>query len=506
MAVRHYVLLATDGFIALPLEPRVCTEARRRIYIFGFVGGLFKVDDKIITPELNWEDRDNWAGLQAMKGTASLPSPIIWGEVGDRIYITLINLGMEARPDLIDFHTIHLHGAHVATQLDGFPETSFGVPIWSMLPRDLVPDYAPPAATYYFAPDHPGTYFYHCHVEAAEHVQMGMYGALIIYPSRESLRAAGIVQNKKGDWLLEGKKQHQIPRTATNRSFAYNDINTYFDREWVMLLSDIDETWHKFVLTGRPFNAADFRPNFWLVNGRAFPDTLLPHPLTPPADADDNLTQINYESYVHVKTGERFLLRMINLGYQEVPWHVHGWNFAIIGKDAHPSPFLKIAALLEEGNSFIRLPKINGLHTMGMEEISNMNFTVSIGSGESYDLLLVADDKRREYRNYIVKGQDGLPSLCKQLRELEKFAKRHPELMNDSSIFGIPTEPIQCQNSQTVNYLNICEKSQGEDRFFPQFYPAHNHDDHKVTNDGVYPGGQLILMQIDAPPDNNPEQ
>lgn len=28
---------------------------------------------------------------------------------------------------------------------------------------------------------------YHCHVEASEHVQMGMYGAVVIYPSMKSL-------------------------------------------------------------------------------------------------------------------------------------------------------------------------------------------------------------------------------------------------------------------------------------------------------------------------------
>ena len=35
--------------------------------------------------------------------------------------------------------------------------------------------------------------------------------------------------------------------------------------------------------------------------------------------------------------------------------------------------------------------------------------------------------------------------------------------------------------------------------FFPQFYIAHNHDDYKVTNNGVYPGGQLIFIQTDLP-------
>lgn len=55
-----------------------------------------------------------------------------------------VNFGMKERPDPFGFSTVHMQGAHVANQLDGFPEASFGVPMWSMLPPNQVPDYAPP--------------------------------------------------------------------------------------------------------------------------------------------------------------------------------------------------------------------------------------------------------------------------------------------------------------------------------------------------------------------------
>lgn len=475
MAIRHYVLLATDGFANLPLKPDLCPspDLTQRIYIFGFVGGLFQVIENGVTtfenPVFDWNNPANWPALQAMTSTTIIPSPMIWGEVGDRIYITLINLGMPIA-GITDIHTIHLHGAHVATQLDGFPETSFGVPMW----MDFTAP--PPVATYFFQPEEPGTQMYHCHQEASEHVQMGMYGALVIYPSRESLAAAGITQDPVyGEWFLNGVLQPQIPVTATNRNFAYNDIKTFFDKEYVMLLSDIDCEWHREVLSGRPFNAPNFKPDFWLVNGRAFPDTLLPHPLTPPPGSDPNLTQINYESYVHVKTNQKFLLRMINMGYQVAPWHIHGWHFTVVGKDASPSPFLKIAEKL----NFIG------------QEGQLMGFTATIGSGETFDLLLIADDKRPIYRNYIVNGQDGIPSLCSQMAAIQAI--------DPGAIFDIPTDPVICPSPNTVNQIGICNGTQGTDQFFPQFYPMHNHDDYKVTNNGTYPGGQLTFIQTDAP-------
>lgn len=96
MSVRHYVLAATDGFIELPTSPDLppVESERKKVYIFGFVGGLFKVNGKIINEDLDWTKPWNWAKFEALIGTATIPSPIIWGEMGDRVYITLINLGM----------------------------------------------------------------------------------------------------------------------------------------------------------------------------------------------------------------------------------------------------------------------------------------------------------------------------------------------------------------------------------------------------------------------------
>jgi len=475
MSTRHYVLLATDGLIELPLEGELCTKNRKEVYIFGFTGGLLEVDGVKIEENkyLDYTECDNWNDILMKKGKATIPSPMIWGEVGDDIYITLINIGMEHRDDLTDFHTVHMHGAHVATQLDGFPESSFGVPMWEKT------DEAPPKATYFFHPEDPGTLMYHCHVEASEHVQMGMYGALVIYPSMESLARNGITKSRKsGCWKFNGKEQHHIPKTATNRNFVYNNIHSYFDKEYVMLLSDIDSEWHKSVSIKNnpdPFNPVNFKPDFWLINGRAFPDTLLPHPLS--VGNDQNLTQINYESYVHVKTNEKFLLRMINMGYQVVPWHIHGWHFMVVGKDAHISPFLKLSE--------------NSKHLD--HQLTQMGFTVAIGSGETYDLIITADDKRGLYRKYIVKGKDCFDCLCKQLREIQ--------CTDASAIFNIPEEPVHCTNPQLINYIEICNQPHGNpnDQFFPQFYPMHNHDDYKVTNYGVYPGGQLTFIQTDAP-------
>lgn len=406
MAVLQYNLFATDGFISLPTNPEPCprTVYSSMVYVFGFVGGLYSRDGVVVNPQF----ADTPENRRAFAGSAMIPSPRIDAEIGDRVYVQMVNIGTNrARRPLADPHTVHLHGMHVPTQLDGFPEQSFVIPVGQK-------------AVYYFLAERAGTFMYHCHVEAAEHIQMGMYGALVVYPSVQSLADAGV----------------EIPPGATNRNFAYNHASTYFDKDYVMLLSDLDSRWHQSVFLGRPFNAVDFKPDWWLVNGRAFPDTLRRHPLP------------GYESYVHVKTGQKFLLRMINMGYQVVPWHIHGWPFMIVGKDAHP-----------------RL-------------LGEMGFTQTIGSGETWDLLFDATNKEPVYGNYIFNGQDGYPSLMSQVS---------PDWWAD-----VPLEGFNC-NPAVWNY------GAHPNQFFPQFYPMHNHDDYKVTNNGVYPGGQLTYIQTDAP-------
>ncbi|MFQ5456110.1 MAG: multicopper oxidase family protein [Nitrospirota bacterium] len=292
-----------------------------------------------------------WGFTDDPKGEAKIPAPPIIVREGDDVYITLINKGMlKAIPQNIEPHTIHLHGIHVPTYYDGVPELSFSVPAFGT------------RFTYYFKANRPGTYMYHCHVQAPKHIQMGMYGALVVRP-------------KKGD------------------DYVYNDSHTKFDREYILVLSEIDSRWHKSVYDGGgKFNPIEFRPDYWLINGNAYPDTLS-----------------DPKTHIKTKTGERLLIRLISLGLQPHTMHLHGTHTTIIGRDAVK----------------LRYP----------QEV----FTVHISSGETYDLLVVFPDKTKISKEY-------------------KRVTRYPEK-----------------------------------------FPLHDHEDHRVTNNGVYPGGMLTIVEVDKP-------
>ena len=373
---RHFYIYATDGYLTLPDQTRT--------YIRGFAG-----NNPPTTPV---------ADPASLKGKAQLPAPIIEAVAGDDCYLHFRDIG-NANPNApVDPHTVHLHGIHTSTQNDGFPEGSF-----SVMDREVI---------YYFKPEHAGTFMYHCHVEASEHVQMGMYGALIIRPAANM-----------GNTVYGGVR-HQ------------GQLIDRFDKEYIMLLSDLDTRWHRMIEGHNiAFNPVDYRPDYWLLNGRCFPDTILPAQAVFAGNTGG--PPPGYDSYVHVRTGQRLLLRMINMGYQTIPWHVHGYHFNIVGKDASP--------LVELGAN-------GGLHD---------NYTVTIGSGETYDLIVEVMDKSGIYKN------------------------KSPQ--------DVPYVPVPTADGGFYTYDGTAAT------FFPQFFPMHNHDDYKVTNNGVYPGGALALMQADAP-------
>jgi FtsP/CotA-like multicopper oxidase with cupredoxin domain len=251
------------------------------------------------------------------------------------IKITLTNLGLSQRPDLVDGHTIHWHGFQNAIPLfDGVPELSIAVPIG----RDF---------TYFYRPHDPGTYMYHCHFEDVEHVQMGMTGMLFVRP----------VQNRGTTDVLPGK-------------YAYNcgDGSTRYDREFAFMMTEVWAEAHYRDAHIQVNDWTDYKPSFFALNGRAYPDTLQPNgdPMTPAADP--RLQHQPISSLVTCSGGDRVLLRLANLGYRNHAVTVDGLDLTVVGKDAG---------------------LLRGRDGTSHYQVTN---TVEIGPGESRDVLFTAPD------------------------------------------------------------------------------------------------------------------
>ncbi|MCK6626934.1 MAG: multicopper oxidase domain-containing protein [Anaerolineae bacterium] len=290
-------LAATDGYISLPgrrifptpgnVSSNPDPEVRRTavftlpdehngLYCFGFVEAA--VSDTIAEV------------INRHKGNVRWPSPIIGVEAETDVYITVTNPGLVGRPDLDDAHTLHWHGFRNPNAIfDGVPEVSISVP-----PTRDFPYFFRPAAAGV------GTYMYHCHFEDSEHVQMGMDGIIYIYPTG-----------------------------APNQ--AYADGSTTFDRHYTLLLNEVDTTPHDGLINVQEFVWSNYDPNYWVINGRSFPDTIL-------SDSEIVGTELEFRqpvsSLIQAVGGENILLRMINLGYQQQAMQMLGIRMRVIGHDA----------------------------------------------------------------------------------------------------------------------------------------------------------------------------
>jgi FtsP/CotA-like multicopper oxidase with cupredoxin domain len=304
-------LAATDGHILLPGRASPSGPGGDPVYVFGFVNVPVGV-----TPD----------ELDVYKGAVQLPAPIIGVDQEADVYLTMTNIGLVVRPDLDDSHTIHWHGFPNATAIfDGVPEVSIAVPVGRDFP-------------YYYLPHRAGMFMYHCHFEDVEHVQMGMTGSVFVRPGQDGMSIGGFTR------------------------FAYDDGDgsTGYDRDFTLLLNEIWTTPHDNLEAIQETVWPDYRANYWTINARSYPDTLLPN-------NDDVLPAQPLSARIQVNEGERVLLRFANLGFEQQSMQLPGIALTVVGEDAAP------------------------LRNDGVD-LSYMTNTIYIGPGEARDVLFTAPD------------------------------------------------------------------------------------------------------------------
>ncbi len=217
-----------------------------------------------------------WAfGKEGEKGT--VPGPTIGAVEGDLIRVTLRN---KSRNN----HTIHMHGPlTIRYDMDGVP----GVAQEPVKPDEQF--------TYEFVAYPAGTHIYHCHVNANEHMDMGLYGPIVVLP-----------RNPGSD----------LPK-------GWDKV----DQDVIVMLDEWDSTFSKeegFKSTtaeqkqsaevGHPRKIGNY--NFFTINGNAF--------------TDDRPTALL------VKPGQKVRARVINIGSWPHAMHFHGHNFLVTNIDGYP--------------------------------------------------------------------------------------------------------------------------------------------------------------------------
>jgi FtsP/CotA-like multicopper oxidase with cupredoxin domain len=321
-------LTGGDGFIRM--------ADGREMYVFGFsnVTGM-PIDDVL------------GAGIFRTNFSA----PTIRTREGQELYLTLTNVGTHQRPDLFDPHTVHYHGfPNAAAIFDGLPESAIAINQGASF-------------TYYYQNIEPGTYMYHCHVEATEHMQMGMLGNLYVEPLQNQTGYGGDPGTVA---RLEGG-----PPTAP-LGYVYNDGDgsTGYDVELAVQLAGFDDDFHDASENVQPLPFAAMVDTYPMMNGRGYPDTVTPGPLPklPESRSSDPISPQRISATVSVTQGQRLLLRLSNLGV------VRYYTLTALGL---PMRVVGHGARLLRGAG----------QGVGEDVYVDTN-TVTLGGGESADVLI----------------------------------------------------------------------------------------------------------------------
>jgi len=466
-----------------------------------------------------------WVGQDALfAGNAQFPAPIIYSTVGDVVEIRLKNLGVTAQPNAPnDPHSIHLHGLDVDAANDGVPETSLGA-----VPANLCADgstdptgscaaaggTAPGAGNvivYMYAAEHAGTYMYHCHQEADIHVNMGMFGALVVYNPGD---LAGTFDPLNP---ICGTDPTTTPCGRGPGSGLGGDLYGFtYDKDFILLLGEFDIRGHAdeegtYVPGGLlppntwdpdPFNWALYEPQYWFINGISFPNTihadfmsgytfaewLVAHPGYDPL-ITGSVTTVNPANKWGTP-GEKALIRVINMGFETQPMHMHGYHGKVIGSDQRGWDWAN-----SPGNASTKNPKPPTPFGVGLEKN-----TLTVGSGETYDWLI--DFGQQSFNSVYPAGTES------------RYYDGSLACQNDLTAAGVPFPAVNTPVSNT--FVNCPAIPVNGDPAAPgpyiggpvvtglfegltpgatsQFFPFHNHDDYKATNDGVYPGGMFTMI------------
>jgi hypothetical protein len=246
-----------------------------------------------------------------------------------------------------------------------------------------------------------------------------------------------------------------LVRPASGASFVYNRTDSQFTpgEEFMVLLSEIDPYQHQAVEQGVNFNLNTYHPRYWLINGRGFPDSISDN-FSPflPDQPYGALARIHpYDANNHPYPGA---IRYLNVGSEEFPYHPHGNNGLVIGRDGR------------------------ALEGTAGQDLSFEKFAINIGPGQAWDVLFGWHDAE----NYS--EANPVPVTIPQVnnQEFGMFYSGSPYLGKTGTL------------PPGATTLNTC----GE-----YYIISHNHALFQITSWGVNMSGPITYVRVDPPLPNN---
>lgn len=242
---------------------------------------------------------DMWVIEDEATGIATFPSPVMRVVEGEIVHDIVQTSGGP--------HTIHHHGIEPTTANDGAGANSF----------EIEGRY-----DYQWLASEPGTYLYHCHRNTVLHFERGMWGPLIIDPTRPT----GVTNVPVPPYPGGGP--------GLVKGFNAPSHLIRYDIEAAWLTTEHDSRWHElghdagmagctptgpFTNLSNPDNILhDFRPDVYTLTGVVWPS--------------DNSTLTSPLVAVNASVGQTILIRLGCAGYN-IHRYTLGLNAQVIAMD-----------------------------------------------------------------------------------------------------------------------------------------------------------------------------
>ncbi len=360
-----------------------------------------------------------------------VPNPEIRLKECDSLELTISNTNPLA-------HTFHLHGGLDKWTMDGVPYLS-QLPVMSHLADGA-------EFTYVFENLKAGTYWYHCHVDVAHHIDLGMYGAFIVEEREPTHEYDGEFVMLLDEWdtcHVHGglNAQSAADNNRENTGYPAGDIDCegrtyqdYFSQgplqgnnqaacDQIAQLPDSpqkDELERQFSCghgnpspgrDARHWYYTDFPPytphyNAYTINGKSFPDTLP----------------------MYFETGKSYKIRLINVGEEMHSMHLHGHSFLITHRDGYedPSPQRADTIGIMPGERYDILVTADNPGFWAFHDHVGLNVANDYQSpGGMFTLIAYVDD---EFRNSVtVNGEPFDPATIEHAIDIMDFTKAYHE-------------------------------------------------------------------------------
>jgi FtsP/CotA-like multicopper oxidase with cupredoxin domain len=428
-------------------------------------------------------------------GVVQYPGPTLILNEGDTVTITLAN--QLAEP--------------VSMVFPGMTMISSTVPVFKGGSKANLTSLAPEAVpngnqTYVFKAAKPGTFYYESGSNQPIQLRMGLFGAIIVRPATYKNGFNGAAMHNKVTFgLYSGASAAQRdPQVRLNYNdstgiggVAYtpsntDDLTTAYDREYLLLGSEMDPDFQKWMEFGGTYDLSKWKSNYWFFNGRNAPDTMgMPNAAVLPSQP--------YNAMPLQHPGERVLVRLVDMGQEFHPFHHHGNHSRVIAVD---------------GNLLSSNPATSGA------DLAWLAFTETMMPGKTMDTIytwsganlgwdIYADTTRiRPYEYLADHGKMYQPNILPaQPQTTPPVPTPAPKLPPQGVPVILPTieQIIAGANYSGSPYLGLSAPlTPGEGGFNPlngYFYMFHSHAELEITNNNTFPGGMLTMMGIIPWPD-----